>query len=87
MTIAIYPWEDIDMAVREQAEAEIWSDEEHDVWLEALTADQLTAINGADPMYERWVAEGAPSVARQWTLLDGDVDVLPDWEREDYVGI
>lgn len=95
--LALFPWEEVDALVREQAEAEVWSDEEHDAWLAALAADQMASIDGNDPMYERWLAEGAPSVAGQWSLLpaaDDDVlpdwwravDVLPDWQRDEYVG-
>lgn len=37
--LALFPWEDIDMAVREQAEQEIWSDAEYQQWLDELLAD------------------------------------------------
>lgn len=85
VSIALYPWEDIDAAVREQAEADIWSDAEHDAWLEALFADQQTALTGGDPAYDRWVAEGAPGVT--WSLLDSGVEILPDYQRDDWVGM
>lgn len=84
---ALFPWEDIDAIVREQAETEIWSDAEHDAWLEALFADQRAALDGGDPAYERWVAEGAPGVV--WSSL-GDDDVMADvWPaeyRDDWMG-
>lgn len=85
--IAIYPWEDIDLAVRQQAEDEIWSDAEHDAWLEALFADQQAAVVGGDPYYDRWVAEGAPGVV--WASLADDdamADVWPAEYRDDWVG-
>lgn len=85
--MALFPWEDIDMVVRQQAEDEIWSDAEHDAWLTALFADQQAALDGGDPCYERWVAEGAPGVV--WSLLDDAsvmADVWPDYQRDDWVG-
>lgn len=85
--MALYPWEDIDAAVREQAEAEIWADEAHDAWLAGLLADDDRSVTGNDPAYDRWVAEGAPSVA--WSLLDDPytlADVEPAEYRDDWVG-
>lgn len=85
--VTVFPWEEVDALVREQAEQEVWSDAEHDAWLEALTADQMASIDGSDPMYERWLAEGAPrSGGWSQALLAGEVEVLPDWQRDDYVG-
>lgn len=84
--LAMFPWEDIDLMVRAQAEAEIWSDAEYDAWLAELDADRLATIDGSDLMYERWLAEGAPSVAGQWSLLDGAMEVLPEWDRDDWIG-
>ena len=87
MNVALFPWEDIDAAVRQQAEEEIWSDEEHDAWLAALFADQQAALVGGDPAYERWVADGAPGVT--WSLLDDAgvmVEVWPAEYRDDWIG-
>lgn len=83
------PWEDIDRLVREQAEAEMWADMEHDEWLASLFADQSSeSIPVSDPCFTEWWDNGAPSVAGQWTMLGrGDVAVLPEWDREDWVGV
>lgn len=86
--LALYPWEDIDAAVRERAEADIWSDAEHDAWLEALFADDSRSMTGGDPAYDRWVAEGTPGVV--WSLLDDTAviaDILPDWQRDECIGL
>lgn len=86
--LAIYPWEDIDAAVRAQAEAEIWADEEHDAWLAQLLADDCRSLIGVDPAYERWLAEGAPGVV--WSLLDDAeavAGILPDCQRDDWIGV
>jgi hypothetical protein len=87
-TVALYPWETVDMLVREQAETEMWADVEHDAWVAALFADQPSAaIPMDDPLFAEWWDSGATSVAGQWTLLGcSDVDVLPEWDREDWVG-
>lgn len=37
-TLALFPWEDVDAAVRERAELEIWSDAEYQQWLDELLA-------------------------------------------------
>lgn len=37
--MALFPWENVDMAVRERAEQEIWSDVEYQQWLDELLAD------------------------------------------------
>lgn len=86
--IARFPWEDIDIAVRQQAEEEIWSDEEHDAWLSALVADDDRSLTGSDPCFERWVEAGAPGVV--WSLLDDAgvmADVWPAEDRDDHVGL
>lgn len=90
--ITLYPWEDIDAAIRQQAEDEIWSDAEHDAWLTALFADQQAALDGGDPYYERWIEAGAPRLEghRTWSLLDDAAvvaDILPDWQRDEYIGL
>lgn len=85
--IALYPWEDIDLAVRQQAEDEIWSDEEHDAWLAALMADDTRSLTGSDPCYERWVEAGALGVT--WSPLDDAgvmADVWPAEYRDDWIG-
>lgn len=85
--LALFPWEDTDLAQREQAEADIWADEAHDAWLAALLADQQTALVGGDPAYDRWVADGAPGVV--WSLLDDAgvmADVWPAELRDDWIG-
>lgn len=117
--IALYPWENVDMAVREQAEQEIWSDEEYQQWLDELLADsgwleadgQQPAANSQQPadmdelefmayMADQLEAQPAAEIlsfadvmlraprSGGWSqaLLDGEVDVLPDWQRDDYVG-
>ena len=88
--MALFPWEDIDATIRQQAEDEIWSDAEHDAWLTELFADQQAALGGGDPYYERWVAAGAPGVV--WSLLDdpatmADMDIWQPEYRDDYVGV
>lgn len=102
--VALYPWEDIDMAVREQAEAEIWSDAEYQQWLDAFvgkpveamtelefmayTADQLEAQPSAETL--SFAEETLMFAPRNggWSaeLLAGAVAILPDWQRDDYVG-
>lgn len=72
-TLALYPWEDIDMAVRERAEEEIWSDEEFLAWLDEVMSEQAPE---EEPDYVPF-----QQPASYWA------DVLPDWQREDYVGI
>lgn len=42
--LAIYPWQDIDVAVREQAEAEILADAEFQQWFDGLWAGMEQAI-------------------------------------------
>lgn len=76
MTIAIYPWEDIDMAVREQAEAEIWNDEEFQAWLDEAMSEQAEGEEEPEPEYIPF-----QQPASYWA------DVLPDWEREEYIGM
>lgn len=85
-SMAIYPWEDIDASVRQRAEADIWSDAEHDAWLAALLADDSRSLTGSDPCYERWVEAGAPGVV--WSSLDDDAmaDVWSAEYRDDWVG-
>lgn len=110
--VSLYPWEDIDAAVREQAEQEIWSDAEYQQWLDELLADsgwleadsqqpadmselefmeytlaQLQAQPAAEILSFAEVTLRAPrSGGWSQALLDGDVDVLPDWQRDEYVG-
>jgi hypothetical protein len=85
-TAALFPWESVDVYEREQVEAELWADMEHDAWLEALFADdQPASIPLSDPLFTEWWNAGAPSVAGQWTML-GSAKVLPDYQREDFVG-
>jgi len=87
-SFALYPWKDIDAVVREQAEADIWSDEEHDAWLTGILADDDRSLTGSDPAYERWVEAGAPGVV--WSLLDDAAvvaGVLPDWQRDEHIGM
>lgn len=102
-TLALYPWEDIDIAVREQAEQEIWSDAEYQQWLDELltvpveemgelefmeyTLAQLEAQPAAEMLSFAEVTLRAPrSGGWSQALLDGEVEVLPAWQREDYVG-
>ena len=108
--MALYAWEDIDMAVREQAEQEIWSDAEYQQWLDALltvpveemgeleflayAADQAEAqsvektLTLAEQMLSLAMVQVLAPRTGGWSveLLAGAVDVLPDWQREDYVG-
>lgn len=85
---ALYPWEDIDAIVREQAEEEIWSDAEYQAWLDGILADDGRSLTGSDPAYERWVEAGAPGVV--WSLLDDAgvmADVWPAEYRDDWIGV
>lgn len=51
MTLALYPWEDVDAAVREASADGEWHDAEHDEWLTAFLADA----------YEAWLDDVEPS--------------------------
>lgn len=102
--LALFPWEDIDMAVREQAEQEIWSDAEYQQWLDALLGkpveemDELEFMAYMADQLEAQNVEKTLSFAEQtlmfaprtggWSqaLLAGEVEVLPDWQRDEYVG-
>ena len=108
--LALFPWEDIDMAVREQAEQEIWSDAEYQQWLDALLgkpveemdelefmaymADQLEAqptekvLSLAEEMLSAAMVQVLAPRNGGWSaeLLAGAVAVLPEWQREEYVG-
>lgn len=102
--VALFPWEDVDMVVRERAEQEIWSDAEYQQWLDALLAVPIEEMSELEFMahmadqLEAQPAEKMLSFADEalmlaprsggWSqaLLDGDVDVLPDWQRDEYVG-
>ena len=87
------PWEDVPFdTLRGQTDAELvemWADVEHEAWLASLFADQPSAATPAsDPLFTEWWDDGAKSVAGQRTLLGrSDVDVLPDYQRDDWVGI
>lgn len=102
-TLALFPWEDIDMVVRAQAEAEIWSDAEYQQWLDELLADDVATMSEAEYMtyladqLEAQPAAETLSFAEEtlraprtggWSaeLLAGAVDVLPEWQRDDYIG-
>lgn len=86
--IALYPWQEVDGVVRELAEAEILLDAEYQAWLDEFLADDSRSLTGSDPAYERWVEAGAPGVT--WSLLDDTAvvaDILPDWQRDEYIGL
>lgn len=87
MTVALFPWETLDTLAHEQIESELRTDVEHEAWLAALFADdQPASIPLSDPLFTEWWDNGAPSVAGQWTMLDS-AKVLPDYQREDFVGM
>lgn len=103
--LALFPWEDIDMAVREQAEQEIWSDAEYQQWLDTLLGkpveemDELEFMAHMADQLEAQNVEKTLSFAKQtlmfaprtggWSqaLLAGEVEVLPDWQRDGFVGM
>lgn len=93
-TIALYPWEDIDMAVREQAEQEIWSDAEYQQWLDALLTVPVEAMGELEflammaDQLEAQPAEKVLSLTEEMLRAPraGGWELLPDWQREDYVG-
>lgn len=107
--LALFPWEDIDMAVREQAEQEIWSDAEYQQWLDTLLGKPVEEMDELEFMaYMADLLEARPrlggnremlSFAEQtlmfaprtggWSqaLLAGEVEVLPDWQRDGFVGM
>lgn len=82
----LFPWETIDTLTHDQIEAEMWADVEHEEWLASLFADdQPEAMPASDPLFAEWWDNGAQSVAGQWTMLDS-AKVLPDYQRDDWVG-
>jgi len=113
--VSLYPWEDVDAAVRERAEQEIWSDAEYQQWLDVLLgkpveemgelefmaymADQLEAqprlegnrkvLSLAEEMLSLAMVQMFAPRSGGWSaaLLAGEVEVLPDWQRDEYVGM
>ncbi len=93
--VAMYPWQTVEDVEREQAEAEILADAEFQEWLDevyaepdletmgeleflAFVADQLEAQNVEKTLM---LAEQTLRAPRSgWGLL-------PDWQRDDYVGM
>lgn len=92
---ALYPWENVDMAVREQAEQEIWSDEEYQQWLDALLTvpvEEMGELEFLAMMADQAEAQNAEKVLSltEQTLRaprTGGWDLLPDWQRDGYVGM
>lgn len=90
--VTLFPWENVDMAVREQAEQEIWSDAEYQQWLDALLTvpveemSELEFLAYAADQAEAQSAEKVLMFAEQ-TLMSGGWDLLPDWQRDGYVGM
>ncbi len=125
--LALFPWEDIDMAVREQAEQEIWSDAEYQQWLDTLLAEPGCAKCGYTGEEwqegtcggEGWTGKPCPHCSdptagmselgfmeytfqqltaqipeKMLSFADvmlraprtGGWDLLPEWQRDDYVG-
>lgn len=78
--VALFPWEDIDMAVREQAEQEIWSDAEYQQWLDALLAvpvEEMGELEFMAHMADQLEAQIAPKT------LSLTEEMLSEIEAED----
>lgn len=77
--VSLYPWEDIDAAVREQAEQEIWSDAEYQQWLDELLAvpvEEMSELEFMAMMADQLEAQIAPK-----TLILSD-EMLSEIEGE-----
>ena len=94
-TLALYPWEDIDMATRERAEQEIWSDAEYQQWLDELLAvpvEEMDELEFMAYMADQLEAQPAAEILSFADVMlraprsGGWSQVLPDWQRDDYVG-
>lgn len=90
--VVTYPWETAADVERERAEAEILADVEFAQWLNEVYAEPDVEEMGeleflaymADQLEARPAAKML-SLAEQTLMMVG-WELLPDWQREDYVG-
>lgn len=93
--VTLFPWENVDMAVREQAEQEIWSDAEYQQWLDALLTVPVEEMTELEFLAHAADQAEAQNVEKTLMFVDvmlraprtGGWDLLPEWQRDGYVGM
>lgn len=87
MTIALYPWETVETVTREQVEAEILADAEFQQWLDDVMADPADMGELEFMAYMADQLEASIVAPVLDSPRTGGWDLLPDWQRDDYVGM
>lgn len=91
--VVMYPWQTVEDVEREQAEAEILADAEFQQWLNEVYAvpveemGELEFLTYAADQAEAQNAEKVLMFAEQTLRAPrSGWGLLPDWQREDYIG-
>lgn len=94
--VVMYPWQTVEDVEREQAEAEILADAEFQEWLDEVYAEpDIEAMTELE--FLAYAADQAEAQNVEKTLMfaeqtlraprTGGWDLLPDWQRDGYVGM
>lgn len=92
--VVMYPWQTVEDVEREQIEAEILADAEFTQWLDEVYAEPDPATM-TELEFLAYAADQAQNAEQTLMFAEqtlraprsGGWDLLPDWQRDDYVGM